>query len=136
MAGWLVPVAAWLVLPLLSAGECPQKGTGLRGNRGSPASWTGCFFAPRFHLATPRSPLTHPPSRWAIDGGSNDEHQPLLRAGGPARAVPAAVVDDPVEVRDCALLEHAGLATTAGRKARLISEPHPTFWAFWIRNST
>ena len=66
MAGWLVPVAAWLVLPLLSAGECPQKGTGVSGNRGSPASWTGCFFAPRFHAGPPRSPLTHPPSRWAI----------------------------------------------------------------------
>ena len=26
--------------------------------------------------------------------------------------------------------------TTAGRKARLISESHPTFWAFWIRNRT
>ena len=64
MAGWLVPVAAWLVLPLLSAGAGPQEGTGLRGNRGSPASWTGCFFAPRFHAGPPRSPLTHPPSRW------------------------------------------------------------------------
>ena len=61
VAGWLVPVAAWLVLPLLSAGECPQKGTGFSGNRGSPASWTGCFFAPRFHLATPRSPLSRCP---------------------------------------------------------------------------
>ena len=27
-------------------------------SRRSPAAWTGCFFAPRFHLATPRSPLS------------------------------------------------------------------------------
>ena len=25
------------------------------------------------------------------------------------------------------------VSSTAGRKARLISESHPTFWAFWIR---
>ncbi len=39
-----------------------------------------------------------------VDGGSDDEDKALLRAGGLARAVATAVVDDAVEVRDCALL--------------------------------
>jgi len=45
-----------------------------------------------------------------VGGGSDDGDKALLRAGGLARAVEAAVVDDAVEVRNCALLEPAGLA--------------------------
>ena len=61
-----------LSCPLVRGGARVPPGTRLFAHRVSPTSWTGCFFAPRFHLATPRSPLTHPPStkRPTRSGGS------------------------------------------------------------------
>ena len=51
-----------------AACPAPSPGTGLFANRVSPASWTGCFFCPRFHLGAPGCPLSRCPLGHPADG--------------------------------------------------------------------
>ena len=58
-------MAAWLCCRWPAGCPASSPGTGVFANRVSPASWTGCFFCPRFHLGAPgcllsRCPLNHP----------------------------------------------------------------------------
>ena len=68
VAGWLAPVAAWLCCRWPAGCPASPPGTGLFANRVSPASWTGSFFCPRFHLGAPGCPLSRCPLGHPADG--------------------------------------------------------------------
>ena len=97
MAGWLAPVAAWLCCRWPAGCPASSPGTGVFANRVSPASWTGCFFCPRFHLGAPgcplsRCPLNHPKTGLRVygEGGAGSGADSGGAARGEARAAAAA----------------------------------------------
>ena len=87
VAGWLAPVAAWLCCRWPAGCPASSPGTGVFANRVSPASWTGCFFCPRFHLGAPGCPLSRSPGKWPSIGSGGSAYKPP-RAPRPSKYGP------------------------------------------------